>query len=506
MAGIIDEIEKKVYSGMNITEICNLPNYNYNTVSLALKELEESDKERYELLQEKLKDNIGLKKQKSVSANVSSTVNYKERFAKIEPLILDGKTLVTISEITGLSVFQIHNTIKALQYNTDIYDEEKYKILTEKIKENSNNVVRSEPKIKESEYEDYLNKIEYYVFQNYLVREINSLLSINDRDFNKIISSLINPNSPNYDENRYNKIKNQIRLNANKRKSEEAKNYAFYQKPKISDAKFEIIKKVANQELDVFEAAKKLNIPLLTFFIYLTEVKEEELIVQLKPILSQYGFGKKLDNSKSLSSYPLETQKEILLMALTYRVSFQNLSDWFGFTIEDVITTFSALDYFQKSLYYLFEETIVENEQNKESALMYAKEYWHQRNILMKALNEAKKENKEATIDYLKMKLNKLRFKINDSLLKELVKKDSRTLTEEEKDLIAWYPLKYYYSLSQCEKLLCKDRKTIINYQENLTERNKIFSEKLDFYRAKYQLIQEQYVEYSTNFSRGGSR
>lgn len=345
---------------------------------------------------------------------------------------------------------------------------------------------------------ELIDEIENLVFKDYLMKSIYKIYG--DKNVLKAMHDL-----KWRDAERYQNLKNQIDANANRRKSESAKVYSEFQKPfPNTNTKIELVERIASSEITIFEASKKLNMSLLELCVYLINIQDKELSLKLKSILTEYGFGKKLDKRKSLRIYPIETQREILLMTLTYRVSLNSLSDWFGTTIEDVIETFlSFRDYFD-SVNLLFEETILEDENTKKWALFYGKEYWHTRNSLVKKKNKAKKEKKKDEIEVIKIELDQLRSKINGIALLEALKKSPKDLTQEEKDLIAWYPLKYNLSVAESANRLGKDRTTIDKYQENLAERNMIFAEKMNLYKKKYQKIHDKFIQENVNFSRGG--
>lgn len=343
---------------------------------------------------------------------------------------------------------------------------------------------------------ELIDEIENLVFKDYLMKDIYKIYG--DRNVLEAMHNL-----KWRDAERYQNLKNQIDTNANKRKSESSKIYSELQKP-FPNTKMKLVKKIVANEITIFAASKKINISLLAFFLYLVNIQDKELVLELKPILAKYGFGKKADNGKSLRTYPEETQREILLVALTYRVSFNSLSDWFGTTIEDVIETFLSFDDLFDSVNLLFEETIVEDENSKKWSLFHAKEYWRHRNSLVKKLNVAKQENNIEKIEIIKIELNKLRSRINDGLLREALKKDPRYWTNDEKDLLAWYPLKYNLSVTESANRLGKDRMTIDRCQENLAERNMVFADKMNFYKGKFQIISDKYVQENVDFSRGG--
>ncbi len=328
--------------------------------------------------------------------------------------------------------------------------------------------------IKKTEYEDYLNKIEYYAFQKKLKKEIKELLFLNDVDLKKIIESINIPDIPEK-YNRYQKLMNQMKKNADEKKSESAKK-SCYHNFDFWEPKIKIAQKVANQEITIPEASAELKWSLLWTCVFLSRIQNKQLLEQLRPFLLQFGFGIIKEKKKDLNSFSEQFLKEIMLMSLTYRVSFKVLAEILDTTIEELITFFAKFEDLFSSMSYLFEETLNEDEQNEKLAKYRARQYLKTRNKLL----------------------------IYDTILFETIHKNISNLSQEERDLIAWYPIKYNYSLEICEKTLKRNRQTISLLQEELAMRNMIFAEKLDFYKKNRQQIGSKYIYENTKFSRGG--
>lgn len=504
---VVDDIERLAYSGKSKKEICQIRNCSEYSLTNAINELNDPtsslyDRERYELLKEKFNDNLSF-----TPINLNPIISYKERLAIIEPLIMnEDMTLQNISETTELTLNQIHDTIRALNRpKTDIYDEKKYEVIKEKVKENAN---QNAPKngIQESQYEDYLEKIEYYIGKKYLVNEVRQALSITEYEYRKIMNSLNNPQSSNYNSIRYEKLKIQMDKNANEKRAEAAsinKIPCFaYEK---TDLKLEITKKVARGEMNVFDAANELHMPLVEYILYILELKDIELKNFFRTILQPYGVFINEDSTKNLMSYPLKTQKEIVLMALTYRVSYKTISKMFGVSFKNVIETFKSFNDLYPSLCYLFLETYNEDEFHEKKAYNDAMLYWRERNELIKSLNEAKKNKEKEKCNQMNVQVKKLHSKIDDTIVVSLKEKKAVDLTQDERDLIAKYQLKYYLSERVCAMQLGFSRNTIQNCSKSLAERNMIFAEKIALHNGVYQEKSQSYTEqYNAEISRGG--
>lgn len=167
--------------------------------------------------------------------------------------------------------------------------------------------------------------------------------------------------------------------------------------------------------------------------------------------------------------------KEVVLVALTYRVSYKNLARIFNTTIDDVKEAFAILDFDTKALYFLNEETKLEDEINEKYAYTYAKNYFNKRNKIIRGLQTA--TDKEE-IEKLKLELKELHRLIDDSLVNE--SKDKKVLNSEEKEAIAKYRLKYHLSLTSMKDIVKRDIGTIKNLENELAEGNEIYKEKLE--------------------------
>ena len=168
--------------------------------------------------------------------------------------------------------------------------------------------------------------------------------------------------------------------------------------------------------------------------------------------------------------------KEIVMVALTYRVSYKNLARIFGTTIEDVKEAFYSLDFQTRALYFLNEETKLEDEINEKYAYTYAKNYFNKRN---KIINTLRNETDKAQIEKLKLELQELCSLVDDSIVLSSNGKYVNQLNDREIESIAKFRLKYWMSLTSAKKVLNRDKSTIYRIEEMYAENNKIFEEKL---------------------------
>lgn len=168
--------------------------------------------------------------------------------------------------------------------------------------------------------------------------------------------------------------------------------------------------------------------------------------------------------------------KEIVMVALTYRVSYKNLARIFDTTIEDVKEAFYLLDFQPRALYYLDEETKLEDEINEKYAYTYAKNYFNKRNRIIKDLRN---ETDKRQIEKLKLELQELCSLVDDSIVLSSNGKYVNQLNDREIESIAKFRLKYWMSLTSAKKVLNRDKSTIHRIEEKYAENNKIFEEKL---------------------------
>lgn len=525
---LIDDIERLIYDGKAMTDVIQIKNISRNLADKLVNSLNDPNSEHYNPNRyKKLKDqqNINATRKSTKGSIVIPKEEYKNYIDKIESYIFKGYFLNAIADELKISKDYVKTIINALNNpNLDIYNPDRYKKMKEQQKENMiQNLRKINTSMPEEEYKNYIDQIEALIFQGYFLSEIANVMQIKQYQVEIIIKALNNPNSDIYNSERYNKIKNKQKENvlANTRKIVKPKS-------KIGDInkeKYIMAKLVAANEINVFEAAQNVSTSLLHFLQYLSKIQDPNLSNQLRPILNQYGFGlEKPKNFKSLKEYPVTIQKELMLMALTYRVSFETMAKMFHSTVEDVIDTFLNFDSLEDSLEYLFLETYNEDATHKQKAYNDAKNYWHQRNELVNFLNEVIRKQKlvkesknskdeiqsilaqleEAKIA-IKQQIEALYSLIDDTLLFEICKKSSQSLTLEEENLIARYLLKYYLSLNQSGERLKIDKKRISRYRENLEQDDVIFAAKMVLYHKVYDDRSESYkISYNSNFSRGG--
>lgn len=360
--------------------------------------------------------------------------------------------------------------------------------INKKIKKNAKlKAVRANTIIPEESYSEYIDKIEKLVFDGLNNTAIIKELHLPNGNLKKIIDTLNNPNSSIYDEKRY----KAIILQQEKNKLNSIKNSDFT-KRKL-DKKLALTKMLVNNEITFFEVCRALNYLPANYFHYLISLTDVELKSALEPFFLSLGIDLDEKPTKKLSDYKTKTLKEIVLVALTYRVSFKSIAKLFKVSFIDVFNTFFYFDSYSFALIQLFNETFCEGEIEEKRALYYAKEYYKKRNEIVKKLNDAKKLNNESLIEQYNNELKYLTSSIDDTLLIEGIKNSSYHMTKKERDMLARFQLKYYLSNEVCAEILSIDSKTVFRATENLRKEDRIFDEKTQ--------IREEY--YNNNSLRG---
>ena len=202
------------------------------------------------------------------------------------------------------------------------------------------------------------------------------------------------------------------------------------------------------------------------------------------PILAQYPnfySAANAENNGFLVKQSSITKKEIILMALTYRVSYKSLATMFQTTIEDVINMFKEYTEFQTFLENLDAETRNEEKWLESYAYEQACSYWEERTKLNLDLKELTKRKDGFAIKLVKAKQRKLHTKIDDTMAYNIKEKKFATLTEEERNKIAWYRIKYSLTKELCCTIFKINKESMVKCEKELAQKDKIYATKLDY-------------------------
>lgn len=216
---------------------------------------------------------------------------------------------------------------------------------------------------------------------------------------------------------------------------------------------------------------------------FIEETKQEKFENNKNNIVKN---NKKTKLEKSVfKTFSLGLRKEIMLMALTYRLSFKTIAKMFGTAVEDVPNLMNGIyQDMYTAMNWLDMETKYESFRFEIFAYKNAKKYWDERNRIRKEI----KENKMTKED-----LKEHHKQIDDTVVMSLVGKNGNSLTEEEKEKVVRYRLKYGYSHRKAEGVTGFNYNAIASWEQNLSEKDVIFREKVE------QLNSYNFNEYMRN-------
>lgn len=415
----------------------------------------------------------------------------------IEQSIMDGKHINSISNDLELNRYYIYKEIKALDKPETI---DRYNKIKDQIKINSRK--GRNPIIAPEEYGNYIDDIERCIFEGHLYKETAKLINISRNYVNLIIEDLNNSNSSIYDEERYKAIKEQHnKLMALKFAEGGKRGKNNYLKKAVVLPYEKYIDLIVSGKMSILEAVKLSNAKTLDLIIYLINIKDSEIQEKLYPILNEFDVFLNFNNGKNkpLKNKSLKVRQEIILVALTYRVSFKSLAKMFRTSVLDIIESFRNCGYYIYSLDKLFLETLHKDENYEKLAFANAVKYFNERKRLLELIEYYKIQKDQEKVKELRMELKNLRELVDDTIVERTIYKNVNDLSNVEKDLIAKYPLKYFVSLKEAGRILKRDYLLIAKYIEDLSERNIIFKEKMQIHDAKFQELHANY-RYPTHF------
>ncbi len=306
------------------------------------------------------------------------------------------------------------------------------------------------------------------------ISEINQETGFSERTIQNYIKALNNPKYSNvFNPELYDKVREkQIEIGKERKKSGGSKGKKNVVTSFNKD--LAIANLILANNLTIEQAASKMQVDPNLLYNLLVEIKEEKLKEKLGPILKFYKKGK-------LSQLPHETQIEIILMALTFRVSFKTLITMFNTTQKDLLEMLANFKNLEYAIKYLDLETKNEDEINERVAYVHAKNYWSARNKLLKKLNETIACNNKKEIEKLKFELKNLRNEIDDTQASKIANKKFKDLTTIERNIIARYRLKYKQSRRISAEIFHFNVRSIEICEKELAQTDKIYAEKIDF-------------------------
>lgn len=199
-----------------------------------------------------------------------------------------------------------------------------------------------------------------------------------------------------------------------------------------------------------------------------------------------------------VSDFNKQLIEELILLSLTYRISYKSMAQLLKTTEEDVKENFEKVDKFYIPLYYLVVETCNEDEINERYAYIKGHNYLTERKKIVKEINDAKAAKDQNALESAQEKFRKLMTLIDDSIVSSLTDKKPSTFTEQEKEAVSRYRLKYAMAKKECARRIGHSAKTILSLDQELSEKNVIFKEKIerldDFWREKQKEIATEYL------------
>ncbi len=332
-----------------------------------------------------------------------------------------------------------------------------------------------------------------------LIKDIAVQLGTNPNKVNDYLNRLININSSYYNPDLYQELAKKKKENANRGLSER---FTPFRNKTIDIAG--IVNTILKWHLSLEEASKQFHKSEEEILNYINDYNyndgKKEKIMKLFERRREYPTLK-------LFNLPTKVQEEIALMILTYRVHPDDLMILFKTGPDDIALFLENQPVFGYSFYSLKIEASYASSEERKMAFENAKSYWLMRNKLIKRLNEAEKDNVK---EYLQEKLKEHRSLIDDTLARESAKKNTRDLTQEEKDAIAQIRVKYgintteqrheYYQVIKLNSNLaflnrCAD---IINdYEYDLAKRDSYFAKRLDILKGRTEVLKNKALESS---------
>ena len=251
--------------------------------------------------------------------------------------------------------------------------------------------------------------------------------------------------------------------------------------------RYNVAKSIANNETSLEKIQLKYYTSIVYMLFFFSEINDTELYEKLKPTLEKYGFLEKEKKTiVSLKDYSPNMQRDIALLGLTYRISFQNLALIFNTSVIEIAQLFFRVGIPRNTMDSLFLETLNEKEEYAKKAFRNAQIYLLKREHFRKNLEQAKKEANVEKMKEAKQGLKELHAKIDDSVEEGLKKRKNKNFTQEEQDLIARYQMKYDLTTQVCSQEFGVSVAEIVQYNKNLAERDAIFSDKCLWHQTYY--------------------
>lgn len=362
-------------------------------------------------------------------------------------------------------------------------EQEKIEVYQEKLNELQKDIYavllqhRNDLNEEERKIREVLLNIRTLIYAGKLLIEIEKQLSLTEKNLNKILNKINDENSKFYDSKEYEQIKSRIKQNkiarivANKSKNKMTDDFS----PKV---KF-YIQEIKMNKKTIKEASQELGIGFYTMLSYIKEKNDKEYEEVLQNILNGYSFAFKYE-SRNYGNASLEKKKEMMDLALSYRISISSLCELYQTTASDIEEVFKGgrVVTYENALDFLVFETEQESEAMRAEAFQKGKYYLDRKKLYLKNLKKALSKDEKEKVEVYQEKINDLRKEIlDDETIFEL--KNCLIVLDEDKLRIVNYRIKYGLSKKQCVELFGINTTTLLQFEDKLMEQNPYYYEKL---------------------------
>lgn len=322
----------------------------------------------------------------------------------------------------------------------------------------SENTIKKE----QSKYEECIEEFENYAKNGLLLKESKQIIGLEEGQSPRMGSTLKQVNRKQHEKQDFYGIKYNILYN--------------------------LAKKIVNKEMTLEKGANALKMHTSIFVLELLKITDRELQEKIQEILMEKGLIKEKNPTKSLFSYPYKVVEELILVALTYRTSEEDIARIIGRTPLEVHEVFFSLKFshYGEALSELYLELLTEEEEVKKYSYKRALSYYEERNRLYKFLNVAKKENNVALVERLQNEIKKhLKLVDDTSIIQNIKKKTFKELSEEEKDAVGYYLLRYYPTKTKATQELRLNYAAIDKCKNQLAAKDDFYALKIQRYDRK---------------------
>lgn len=320
---------------------------------------------------------------------------------------------------------------------------------------------------------DTLNKIIELIEEGKTFREIEPIVDLRYDTIRRILDKLKDSNSIYYDLEKYEKL--------NKLIFENRKQAMMGNKfgRGIAHYKNDYILKILDGTMSIEQVAKALKYSHNGILEMLKNYYDKNPSDKLKEIITQYNSNFSEFESMELSKKNTNFQYEIVMVALTYRVSVESLAKLLKTSRTDIDNLFNNFENLGLCYERLKFETNNEPEKLTELAIKNATYYFKRRNEILKLLSKARKDNDLGKIKVLEEKLKTLRSEIDDTNIEKI--KEKIDLTDEDKENIVKYRIKYYLSRGVCANMFNIEIIALRWFEDKLIKNDLFYRTKLTF-------------------------